>query len=124
MTTADCRRVHTKWRDGVVVGAEPARSVCEGPGVLGPHGTAREPLPSEAGGRCETREFANKSIEGGIVVTETHGLLARHRRAAALLAVTPFVAARRCTPTGLKLPIGCTSRLLINSRISAPRRKA
>ena len=62
MTTADGRRVHTKWRDGVVVGAEPARSRCECPGVPGPHRTAREPTPSAAGGRCETRAFANSTI--------------------------------------------------------------
>ena len=31
------------------------------------------------------------------------------RRAATLHLAAPFVAARRCTPTGLKLPIGCTT---------------
>ena len=77
------------------------------PGVLGPHRTAREPMPSEAGGRYETREFANK-IDRRRPRHRTYGLLARHRRAAALLAVTPFVAARRGTVTGLELPIGCT----------------
>ena len=38
----------------------PGRARCECRGVLGPHRTAREPIPSAAGGRCETREFANK----------------------------------------------------------------
>ena len=81
----------------------------KGPGVPGPHRTAREPIPSAATGRCETREsrrFLDDFYRSRRrIVTETHGLLARHRRAAALHLATPFVAARRCTRTGPKLPI-------------------
>ena len=87
----------------------PGRARCECRGVLGPHRTAREPITSVATGRCETRVVVddfNRSLRHR---HETHGLLARHRRAAALHLAAPFVAARRCTPTGLKLPIGCTT---------------
>ena len=75
------RRVHTKWRDGVVVGAEPARSRCECPGVPGPHRTAREPIPSAATGRCETRAVRElDDFYRHRIVTETLLLVARHRR--------------------------------------------
>ena len=50
--------------------AEAGWSRCECPGVLGPHRTAREPIPSAATGRCETRNFATIVIDLGIASSQ------------------------------------------------------
>ena len=60
---------------GLLWGLNPRGPDARCPSVLGPHRTAREPIPSAATGRCETRNlcFANSTI-----FIEPH----RHRDAA------------------------------------------
>ena len=96
-------RAHKMARMAALRRLNPGRARCECPGVLGPHRTAREPIRARQGVAVKPalRERRRRFLSKPQLVTETHCSL----HGIALHLAAPFVAARRCTRTGPKLPI-------------------